>query len=90
MLSSLRYGITEYEDCPKVEYRDFAPAKQMDETPFLDRKVQVKISDFEVRKGSWLQGEFSVFNVVTCTPEKDYKVARKDADFYSLRKALKT
>lgn len=61
------YKVTDYEDCPKVNYKNFVEAKElvMEDSPFEGEKVDTKITGFEVKKAGWLQGEYSVFNLET-------------------------
>lgn len=88
-----QFNTMNFEDCPKLEYRDFAPCISIQEKPtrFSFKKITIKVPLVEVKKGGFFTGDFSHFTVETEVPgDKDkIKVLRKDPDFYTLRRLLK-
>jgi hypothetical protein len=87
------YSTMNFADCPQIKYRDFAPTKSFKQNPtkFSFKQINIKIPNFEVRKGGFFTGDFSLYTIETEVPnEKEkIKVLRKDPDFYTLRRLLK-
>jgi len=69
------------------------PTFSIRETPdrFNLKKVNVKVTAHEVKKGGFFSSDYAVFQIETEMPEQRerIKVQRKDADLYTLRRLLK-
>lgn len=56
-------------------------------TELNNKKVKLQVVESEIRKGGFFSADYVLYTVVT-TP-MGWRVARKDSDFYTLRKILK-
>lgn len=86
--------MTNFEDCPVIVQNDFVKTKSVRDaaTELNHKKCMVKVTGWEIKKGTWWTSDHSVFNIETeLQDRKDkYRVQRKDTDFYVLRKLLCT
>jgi len=55
-----------------------------------EAKITIKIPSYEVKKGGFFSSDYCMFLVETNVDKDRYRVDRKDADFYTLRKLLRT
>lgn len=76
-----------FEDAPKVQIRKYAPTKGIEATPINFTKTVIKVTDSVVKKGGFFSSDYVLY-VIQTSPTK-WKVDRKDADFYTLRRLLK-
>ena len=56
-------------------------------THLNNRKVTLKVSDSEIKKGGFFSSDYVLYTVKT--DPLGWSVGRKDSDFYTLRKILK-
>ena len=87
---ALQYRDSQRKDdllLPKLVSRSRAPTAKIVPTPLNDRKVSLKVIDSEVRKGGFFSSDYVLYTIHTET--LGWKVGRKDADFYNLRRILK-
>ena len=73
---------------PKLETRSRAPTAAIIPTPLNRRKVTIKVIDSEVRKGGFFSSDYVLYTITT--EPNGWRVGRKDADFYTLRRILKS
>lgn len=81
-----------FEDCPQLDFRDYAPTKHIrDEPTVLNyKKVTIKVPSNEVKKGGFFSSDYTLFDVESDMPSlPKQKVKRKDIEFYTLRRLLK-
>ena len=73
--------------------RNYLPTHSIRENPgkFNLKKIQIKVTSHEVKKGGFFSSDFALFQVETEIPaeRERIKVQRKDADLYTLRRLLK-
>jgi len=74
-------------DCPNF-YKTKSIAES--ESPFLGRRLRIKISSNNIVNPGWLSSDYALFHVETYdhTDERSL-VNRRDSDFYFLRKLLR-
>lgn len=72
---------------PKLNIRSRAPTSKIVPTPMNNRRVILKVPDSEVRKGGFFSSDYVLFTITT--DPLGWRVQRKDADFYTLRRILK-
>ena len=72
---------------PKVTTRTRAPTSKIVPTRINNRKVVLKVVDSEVRKGGFFSSDYVLYTITT--EPLGWRVGRKDADFYTLRRILK-
>ena len=72
---------------PKLETRSRAATAAIVSTPLNWRKVTLKVVDSEVRKGGFFSSDYVLYTITT--EPNGWRVGRKDADFYTLRRVLK-
>ena len=72
---------------PRLNTRTRAATAKIVATPINHKKVQLKILESEVRKGGFFSSDYVMYTV--STEPLGWKVGRKDADFYTLRRILK-
>ena len=72
---------------PKLETRTRAPTAKLVPTPLNNRKIALKVVDSEVRKGGFFTSDYVLYTITT--EPLGWKIGRKDADFYTLRRILK-
>ena len=72
---------------PKLETRMRAATAAIVPTPLNRRKVTLKVVDSEVRKGGFFSSDYVLYTITT--EPNGWRVGRKDADFYNLRRILK-
>lgn len=77
----------EDQTLPKLNTRSRAPTSKIVPTPINNRKVIMKVIDSTVRKGGFFSSDYVLFTVTT--DPLGWRVERKDADFYTLRRILK-
>ena len=82
----------QFEDCPQLPTRDSAKGPKVEETELTPHdRIQIKVIHFEVKKGSWpFSSDFAVFTVETTLGKKRVRVIRKDFDFYTLRRQIRS
>ena len=73
---------------PKLVTRARAPTAKIVPTPINKRKVTLKVIDSEVRKGGFFSSDYVLYTLTT--EPLGWKVGRKDSDFYTLRRILKS
>lgn len=83
-----QYTTTNFEDCPQLAYRNFCEGNCIHPSPFKYFPVKTEVTRWEVKKGGWIFGDYSVFTVETKVDSQVFSVQRKDASFYTLRKWL--
>jgi len=52
------------------------------------KKIIMKVTNCEVKKGGFFSSDYLMHTITTTTTSLKWKVQRKDADFYTLRKQL--
>ena len=67
--------------------RSRAPTAKLTKTALNDRKVVLKVTDSQIKRGGFFSSDYVIYQVVT--EPTGWKVGRKDPDFYTLRKILK-
>ena len=72
---------------PKLETRSRASTSAIVPTPLNFKKVTLKVVDSEVRKGGFFSSDYVLYTIAT--EPNGWRVGRKDADFYTLRRILK-
>lgn len=83
-----QYTTTNFEDCPQTAYRNFCEGNCIHPSPFKYFPVETEVVSWEIKKGGWIFGDYSLFSIETCVDEGRYRVQRKDSSFYTLRKWL--
>ena len=64
-----------------------APTAKIVPTDINNHKVTLRVTDSEVRKGGFFSSDYVLYTINT--EPLGWKVGRKDADFYALRKILR-
>ena len=77
----------EDQTLPRLITRSRAPTAGIVATAINFKKVQLKVLDSEVRKGGFFSSDYVMYTI--STEPLGWKVGRKDADFYTLRRILK-
>ena len=56
-----------FEDCPKVEIRESLPTKLISDEPTIlnFKKVIIKVTSNEIKKGGFFSGDFAQYAVET-------------------------
>ncbi len=72
---------------PKLVTRVRADTAKIVATPINNRKVTLKVTDSEVRKGGFFSSDYVLYTIRT--EPLGWRVGRKDIDFYTLRRILK-
>ncbi len=90
----IKNSLTNYDDCPQIEVREFVPCRSIAEhlTPLSFKRVAIKVPSSEVKKGGFFSYDYALFNVETeiGAGARRNKVQRRDADFYTLRRLVKS
>ena len=68
--------------------RQFAPTQGITATEINYKKTTLKVTDFEIKKGGFFSSDYVLYTIET--DPTNWKVGRKDADFYTLRRLLKS
>lgn len=59
------YNLTNL-DCPQLEIRKFIPCKSIKQgSEFCERKIYIQVPSYEIKKGTWYIGDYSVFSIET-------------------------
>jgi hypothetical protein len=77
----------EDETLPKLRTRTRADTAKIVPTKINNRKVTLKVLDSEVRKGGFFSSDYVLYTITT--QPLNWRIGRKDADFYTLRRILK-
>ena len=87
-----RYSTQQFEDCPQLPMRDSLPGLKIPESELTQHdRIQIKVTNVEVKKGSWpFTSDYAVYTVECTLQKKRVRVVRKDFDFYTLRKQIRT
>lgn len=72
---------------PTVKTRNRAPTNKLTSTAINNRKVTLKVTDSQIKRGGFFSSDYVIYQVQT--EPLSWKVARKDLDFYTIRKILK-
>ena len=72
---------------PTVNVRSRAPTAKMNKSAINFRKVVLKVTDSQIKRGGFFSSDYVIYKVQT--EPLGWKVGRKDHDFYTLRKILK-
>ena len=61
----IRNSMINYEDCPKIEIREFVETKKIgDKLSCLNfAKVTIKVASHEIKKGGFFSSDYVLFNV---------------------------
>lgn len=72
---------------PKIEGRKYAETAAINPTPINNKKVVLKCADAVIKKGGFFSSDYIMYKV--STEPLGWKVERKDADFFLLRKIMR-
>lgn len=76
-----------FDDAPKVVVRKQAPTQGIEGSEINFTRTSIKVNDHVIKKGGFFSSDYVLYTVDT-TPTK-WSVARKDNDFYTLRRLLR-
>ena len=79
--------LNNFDDAPKVTVRKVAPTQGIEASVLNFARTSIKVTDHVVKKGGFFSSDYVLFTVETASTR--WKVARKDNDFYTLRRLLR-
>ena len=63
-------SVVNFEDCPKIELRDYVPTKLISDQPTVlnFKRITIKVTGNEIKKGGFFFSDYAVFDVETEIP----------------------
>lgn len=75
------------ETLPKVKTRTKAPTAQIRPTKLSNKRVSIKVSESQVKKGGFFSSDYILYKIDT--EPLSWSVHRRDNEFYTLRTQLR-
>lgn len=72
---------------PKVKTRQKAPTAKLVPTKLNNRKVTIKVSESQVKKGGFFSSDYVLYRIDT--EPLSWATYRRDSEFYTLRNVLR-